>query len=62
MYALNYDTEGNFFKMFKPAINDRFEELTCVDAALIDNRIDKGRNFKAEDIKTIIRETFKDST
>lgn len=46
MYTLNYDTEGKFFEIFQFAIKDEYDKLTCEDAALIENRIDKGREHK----------------
>ena len=55
MYALNYDTEGKFFNLFKEANNGDFSRLTCVDAALIENRIEKARTPKTTDIKNIIK-------
>ena len=61
MYALNYDTQGRFSRIFKLATNDKFNELSCEDVALIDNRIDKGRNPKAEEINSIVRAVFKEA-
>ena len=60
MYTLNYDTQGKFLRIFELANNDQYNRLTCQDAALIENRFDKGRNPSKTDIKAIIKDMMKD--
>lgn len=61
MYTLNYDTEGKFYHIFQLASQDQYQQLTCEDAALIENRVNKGRQHKESEIKAIIKETFKEA-
>jgi hypothetical protein len=60
MYALNYDTEGKFFKIFKLANNEEFDMLSCEDIALIEKRLDMSRKPKESDIKAIIKDLIKE--
>ena len=61
MYALNYDAQGKFYKIFKLANNDQFRKLTCQDIALIENRMEKNRDHKPAEIKSIIQNLLEES-
>lgn len=47
--------------MFKLANQNQFSRLTCEDAAMIENKIDKKRDIQPNAIKTVIKELFLDA-
>lgn len=47
--------------MFKLANQNQFSRLTCEDAAMIENKIDKKRDIQPNAIRTVIKELFVDA-